>query len=101
MAKKYLVLVIALLTLTACSKPPGKEQVQETIKKFVPVNFEVLQLSEFKGLPGLYEVVISVNRQPVVFYVDRKCEYVFSGSVLSTQTKENLTVETQKKFQSK
>jgi len=101
MLKKFVVLCVLALTLAACSKPPAKEQVQEAIKKFIPVNFEVLQISELKGVAGLYEVVISVNREPVVFYVDKKCEYVFSGSVMSAESKSNLTVETQKKFQTK
>lgn len=101
MLKKFAVLCALALTLAACSKPPAKEQVQEAIKKFIPVNFDVLQISELKDLSGLYEVVVSVNREPVVFYVDKKCKYVFSGSVLSTETKANLTVETQQKFQKK
>lgn len=101
MFKKYLVLTLVALSLAACSKPPAKEQVQEAIKQFIPVNFEVMQLSELKEVPGLYEVVVSVNEQPVVFYVDKKAKYVFSGSVMSVETKGNLTVETQKKFQKK
>lgn len=101
MLKKSLVLCLLALSLAACSKPPAKEQVQEAIKKFIPVDFEVLQISELKDVAGLYEVVISVNRQPVVFYVDKECKYVFSGSVMSTETKANLTVETQQKFQTK
>lgn len=101
MLKKFFVLTLIALSLAACSKPPAKEQVQAAIKQFIPVNFEVLQLSELKEVPGLYEVVISVNEQPVVLYVDRKAKYVFSGSVMSVETKGNLTVETQKKFQKK
>ncbi|ACH38571.1 lipoprotein, putative [Citrifermentans bemidjiense Bem] len=101
MFKNFLVLTLMVLSLAACSKPPAKEQVQAAIKKFIPVNFEVLQLSELKEVPGLYEVVVSVNQQPVVFYVDKKAKHVFSGSVLSVDTKGNLTVETQKKFQKK
>ncbi|GAW65762.1 lipoprotein [Geoanaerobacter pelophilus] len=88
-------------SLAACSKPPAKEQVQAAVKKFIPVNFEVLQLSELKEIPGLYEVVISVNQQPVVLYVDKKAKYVLSGNVMSVENKANLTLETQKKFQKK
>lgn len=101
MFKKFLVLALMAFSLAACSKPPAKEQVQAAIKNFIPVNFEVLQLSELKEIPGLYEVVISVNQQPVVLYVDKKTKYVFSGNVMSVDTKANLTVETQKKFQKK
>lgn len=101
MFKKFLMLALMAFSLAACSKPPAKEQVQAAIKNFIPVNFEVLQLSELKEIPGLYEVVISVNQQPVVLYVDKKTKYVFSGNVMSVDTKANLTVETQKKFQKK
>ncbi|WP_224981738.1 disulfide isomerase DsbC N-terminal domain-containing protein [Geomonas agri] len=100
MLKKLLVLCFVALTVTACSKAPAKEQVQETIKKFIPMDFEVLQISE-KDYAGLYEVVVSVKKQPVVFYVDKKCQYIFSGSIMSAQTKANLTEDTLKKFQNK
>lgn len=101
MLKKFLVLSLVALSLAACSKPPAKEQVVAAVKTFIPVKFEVLQLSELKEVPGLYEVVISVNQQPVVLYVDKKAKYVFSGSVMSVDTKANLSVETQTKFQKK
>ncbi|QXE91491.1 hypothetical protein KP001_02790 [Geomonas subterranea] len=100
MLKKLLVLCFITLTLNACSKAPAKEQVQETIKKFVPMEFEVLQISK-EPYAGLYEVVVSVRKQPVVFYVDKNCQYLFSGSLMSADTKVNLSMETQKKFQSK
>ncbi|QWV92017.1 hypothetical protein KP004_12365 [Geomonas oryzisoli] len=100
MFKKFLVVCFIALTVSACSKAPAKEQVQETIKKFIPMEFEVLQISE-KPYAGLYEVVVSVRKQPVVFYLDKDCQYLFSGSVMSAETKANLTAETQKKFQNK
>lgn len=100
MLKKLLFLSFITMVLTACSKAPAKEQVQETIKKFVPMEFEVLQISE-KPYAGLYEVVIGVRKQPVVFYVDKNCQYLFSGSMMSAESKVNLTVETQKKFMAK
>ena len=101
MLQKLFVLCLLSFTLAACSKPPTTEQVQEAVKQFIPVKFEVLQVSELKEVPGLYEVVISVSNQPVILYVDRKAKYVFSGSVMSTDSKANLTAETQKKFQKK
>jgi thiol:disulfide interchange protein DsbC len=101
MLKKFIVVSLVAFSLAACSKPPAKEEVQAAVKKFIPVNFEVLQLSELKEIPGLYEVVISVNQQPVVLYVDKKAKYVLSGNVMSVENKANLTLETQKKFQKK
>ncbi|TGU70648.1 hypothetical protein E4633_16730 [Geomonas terrae] len=99
MFKRFIVLCLAVLVLSACSKPPAKELVQTAVKKFIPMDFEVLQVSEVKGIAGLYEAAINVGGHPVIFYVDKKCDYIFTGSMMSTQTKANLTNEAQKKFQ--
>lgn len=101
MLKRFTLLCLAALLLSACSKPPAKDQVQAAVKKFIPMNFDVLQVSEIKGIDGLYEAVISVGGHPVIFYVDKKCDYIFTGSMMSTETKANLTTEAQKKFQNK
>lgn len=101
MFKKYIVLCLAALALSACSKPPAKEEVQAAVKKFIPMNFEVLQVSEVKGIDGLYETAINVGGHPVIFYVDKNCKFIFTGSMMSTETKANLTTEAQKKFQNK
>ncbi len=101
MSKRFAVLCLFVLVLSACSKPPAKEQVQAAVKKFIPMNFDVLQVSEVKGIDGLYEAAINVGGHPVIFYVDKKCEYIFTGSMMSTETKANLTTEAQKKFQNK
>ncbi|HJV66685.1 MAG TPA: disulfide isomerase DsbC N-terminal domain-containing protein [Geomonas sp.] len=101
MYKKLLAVAALSLSLMACSHPPTKEQVSDAIKKLVPVNFQVLQVSEIKDVPSLYEVVIRVNGQPVVLYMDKNAKYVFSGSLMSLDKKVNLTVETQKKYMQK
>jgi len=98
MLKKFSALCLLALLVAACSsKPPAKEQVQQAIKKFVPMNFDIMEVSEMKGMPGLYEVVIGVNKVPVVLYVDKDVKYVFSGSVMEVDSKTNLTLESQKK----
>ena len=101
MLKKLLTAVILSLLLAACSKPPTNQQLTDAIKKLIPSNIEVLQVNELKAVPSLYEVVVKVNNQPVVLYVDRKAQYVFSGSLVSLDNKLNLTMETQKKFMQK
>lgn len=101
MLKRFTLLCLTVLLLSACSKPPAKDQVQAAVKQFIPMNFDVLQVSEIKGIDGLYEAVISVGGHPVIFYVDKKCDYIFTGSMMSTETKANLTTEAQKKFQNK
>jgi hypothetical protein len=101
MLKKLIAAVTLSLSLVACSKPPTNQQVSDAIKKIIPATFQVLQVTETKAVPSLYEVVIKVNNQPVVLYVDKKTQYVFSGSLMSLDNKVNLTVETQKKFMQK
>ena len=101
MFKKLCVACVLSLALAACSTPPTKEQVKESVKRIIPVNFEVLQVAELKEVPGLYEVVLKANSQPIVLYVDQKAKYVLSGSLMALDTKVNLTMETQKKFQQK
>ena len=101
MFRKYFVLCLFVFILAACSKPPATEQVQESIKQFIPVNFEVLRITEFKGISGLYEVVITVGGEPVVLYVDKKTKFVFSGNIMSTENKANLTLLTQQEFRKK
>jgi len=87
--------------LTACgSSAPTKEEVTASIKKIMPVNFEVVQVTPLKEISGLSEVVALVDRQPVVFYTDKQGKYVLSGSLIAVESKQNLTLETQKKFRS-
>jgi protein-disulfide isomerase len=93
-------LLIGLLavTLGACTSAPTKAQAAAAVKKVIPVSFEVLQVKELKEVSGLFEVVIRANKQPIVLYLDKKAQYVFSGSLMSLETKANLTTETQQKF---
>ena len=98
MLRKLSVACALSLSLVACSAPPTKEQVKESVKRIIPVNFEVLQVSELKEVPGLYEVILRANNQPIVLYVDKKAKYVISGSLMALDTKTNLTLESQKKF---
>ncbi len=87
--------------LAACSSAsPTKEEVTASIKKIMPVNFEVVQVTPVKEISGLSEVVVLIDKQPVVFYTDKSGKYVLSGSMVAVDTKQNLTLETQKKFKS-
>jgi len=98
MLKKSLAVCLLAMFLVGCSKAPTKEQAQESIKQLVPVAFEVVDLTELKQVPGLYQVVIRVNNQPVVLYLDKSAKYAFSGNLLSLADKTNLTQEVQKKY---
>lgn len=98
MFKRFFIVASLALILGACSSEPTKEQVGTSIKKMMPVPFEVLQVKELSEIPGLFEVVLVANKQPIVLYVDKKAQYVISGSLMSLATKDNLTLETQRKF---
>jgi protein-disulfide isomerase len=98
MLKKLFIVSCISLALAACSSAPTKEQVKESVKRIIPVAFEVLEVRELKEIPGLYEVVLKADKQPIVLYMDKKAKYVLSGSLMSLETKSNLTMETQKKY---
>jgi hypothetical protein len=89
--------VVVFLSACDCGTPK-KEEVAASIKKIMPVNFEILEINCVKEIPGLNEVVVKVDKQPIVFYIDKKAKYLVSGSIVSIDTKQNLTLETQKKF---
>jgi hypothetical protein len=87
-----------LLALSACSSAPSKEQVKESIKKIMPVSFEVVEVRELKEVPGLYQVVLQAGKQPLVVYMDKKAKYLLSGTLLSVATKTNLTMQVQQRY---
>jgi len=91
------VLFLALM-VTACGGTPKKEDVAASIKKIMPVNFEVIGVSPVKDISGLYEVLVKVDKQPVVLYVNKNAKLVVSGSIVDIETKQNLTLEAQKKL---
>ena len=98
MFKRLFVVTCIALALAACSSPPSKEKVKESVKKIIPVAFEVLEVNELKAIPGLYEVVLKADKQPIVLYMDKNAKYLISGSLMSLDTKTNLTLESQKKY---
>jgi hypothetical protein len=87
---------ILLFSLCACStQTPSKQAVSESIKKIMPPNFEVISVVPLKEVPGLVEVSVKMDKQPVVLYMDTKAQYVLSGSLLHVDSKKNLTIEAQ------
>jgi len=98
---KLLSAACLIFALTGCSAPPTKDQVRESVKSIMPPTYEVLEVSALADIPGLYQVVIKIGSQPVVLYMDKKRKYVLSGSLLSLESKGNLTLEAQKKYLTK
>ena len=90
------------VSLIACSgSQPSNEQVKEAVKKIMPLNFEIVNVTPFKEIPGLLQVVLTVDKQPVVFYMDKKAKFVFSGSVVELENKKNLTLDVQNTYKGK
>ena len=95
---KIIAVVALSAALTACGGVPKKEDVATSIKKIMPVNFEVIAVSAVSGIPGLFEVQVKVDKQPVVLYVNKSAKLVVSGSIVDVDSKQNLTLEAQKKM---
>lgn len=93
-----LLISVNILLLCSCSSTPTKEAVSESIKNIMPPNFEVVSVTPLKEVPGLLEVAVKLDKQPIVLYMDNKAKYVLSGSLLDPKTKLNLTIEAQKKI---
>jgi protein-disulfide isomerase len=97
--KMVLLAAVTVSFLSACGGSPlNKEKAAASIKKIMPVNFEILAINKIKDIPGLNEVVVRVGSQTIVLYVDNKAKYLVSGTIMSTETSQNLTLETQKKY---
>ena len=99
MKLKIFISIIGVITMFGCTNNcPSKEQVSAGIKKMMPVNFEVAAIKSTKDIPGICEVVVTVDKQPIVFYMDKKVHYIISGSIIDLGTKKNLTLEEQKAY---
>ena len=94
-----IVLSLVVLLLCACSKQvPDKKTVTDSIRKIMPPNFEVVNVAPLKEVAGLIEVSVLMDKKPVVLYMDKKAQFVFSGSLLHVESKKNLTIEAQGKI---
>ena len=102
--KNFIVIVIiSLFVFSACAKGgcPSKDTAISAVKKIIPVRFEILSLSESKEIPGICEVAIKIDKYPIIFYINKTGEYVFSGSIVSTKDKSNITQKRQEFFKTK
>lgn len=87
-----------IMTISACNNAPKIEVVTASIKKIMPVNFEIVGISAVEGIPGLFEVLVKADKQPVVLYVNKNAKIVVSGSIINVDSKQNLTLDAQKKI---
>lgn len=95
LSNKAIIGMTLLGLLSGCGAAPSKESVSETLKPIMPPNYSVKSIEKFTALDGVYEVVVVINDQPTVLYLDSKLKHVISGSVVEIATKKNLTYESQ------
>jgi hypothetical protein len=95
--KKFVMLLAALTTvsmISACNpKKPSDEKIKASIKKIMPIEPQIISVKELQYFPGLVEVIIKIDNKPVVFYTDKKGDYIVSGSILKVENKQNMTEE--------
>ena|GEM_PF-2267327 len=92
---KFSVVAAVLVLLAGCGGAPSKDDVKAAVKKVMPVEFEISEVKKVNEVPGLYEVVLKLGNQVVVFYTDKTAKYLISGSIVEVDTKKNLTLERQ------
>lgn len=95
---KVIILTSVSIVLSACGGTPKKEDVAASIKKIMPVNFEVIAVAPVSGISGLFEVQVKADKQSLVLYVNKSAKLVVSGSIVDVDSKQNLTLEAQKKI---
>ena len=89
--------VMVVGMLAGCGAAPTTEKVTEALKPIMPADFSVTSVAKLDALSNVYEVVVTINKQPTVLYVDKKLKHVISGSILELASKKNLTYEAQQK----
>lgn len=90
-------LVIVMFTVSGCStNKPSEDKIKTSIKKIMPIEPQISSIKELDYFPGLVEVVVMIDGKPIVFYTDRKGDYIVSGSILKAENKQNMTQEVMK-----
>jgi hypothetical protein len=98
--KRFIVLLIALTSVTVISacgnSKPSEDKIKTSIKKIMPIEPQITSIKALDYFPGLVEVIIRIDNKPVVFYTDRKGDYIVSGSILKAENKQNMTLDAMK-----
>ena len=93
-----LIIPCVIILLSACSQTPNNEKVSEAIKPIMPPDFKIISVNPVSEFPGVYEVSLTMNKQPAIVYINKKGTHVLSGSLLELATKKNITIEAQNKI---
>jgi hypothetical protein len=97
MIKQIAATLLITAMVSGCSSDPTADKVTEALKPIMPPNFTVNSVVKLNALSDIYEVVVLIDKQPTVLYLDKKLKHVISGSIVEIATKKNLTYETQMK----
>ncbi len=97
MARNIVAAVLVTGMLAGCSVAPTKEKVTEALKPIMPANFTVNSVEKLDAIKDIFEVVVVIDQQPTVIYMDKNLKHVISGSIVEIASKKNLTYETQMK----
>lgn len=92
---KLFAVSVAMVWVAGCGGAPSKDEVKASVKKVIPVDFEIAEVKKVNEIPGIYEVVLKLGNQSVIFYTDKSAKYLISGSIVEAETKKNLTLERQ------
>lgn len=92
----FLLLVVFVFGCSSKSDFPNQQQVAEAVNKILPTSHQVIKVTPIKEIPDLIEVVVKIDKQVLVFYLDKTLKYAFSGSLMEISTKKNLTAVVQK-----
>lgn len=92
---KFCAFLVVFGFVIGCGGAPSKDAVKASVKKIMPVDFEIAEVRKLNEISGLYEVVLKLNNQSIIFYTDKDAKYIVSGSIVEADTKKNITMERQ------
>lgn len=101
---KLIVISGLIFAVSACGPKAGcptKETVTSSMKNIMPVRFDIVSIAETSQIHGMCEVVIKIDKEPVIFYTDKTGGYFFSGSIVSTKDKTDITQKRREYFKTK
>lgn len=96
--KSTLLFAVCLLFQACSLNAPSKETVSASIKGIMPPSYEVVSVVPLNEIPGLFEVSVRMDKQPVVLYMDRHAKYILTGNLMHIESKKNLTIDSQNKI---
>lgn len=97
MKTRNIVAAVLVSGILAGCGAPSVEKVTEALKPIMPPNYTVNSVTKLNVISDVYEIVVAIDKQPTVLYIDKTLKHVISGSIVEIASKKNLTYETQMK----